>query len=441
MRFLILPLISSLLMTLALPASGLAQQAALEQLAAAARANRRDAAALTAYGRALLRAGRHREAERQLRSAARLQPGDLQALYAVAEVAFARMDYQAARNACRPIERAARESVLARVCRARAFLVWNRAGRAFEELEAAIALEPGNFDALFALGEAHRLRANVAEAEPAYRAAIAIDATRYEPHLGLGRLFAAAEREADARRELREASSLDADNPEIQYELGMLSAGAERLALLGGAAAGRPGWGEAQLALGEARLAARDLEGARAAFEAALAANERLSSAHTGLGRILQEQGDLGGAEEAYRRALELVSNTAGAELALGQLMESTERISEAFGHFERAATIDPSDPSGLLAAARLALRQERMTTAAGYLDQLRRNPRFQNLSEALALYGDVLAAGGDRARARQMYEEALGGTGEVDRARIQAALRLLAQPQAREQRRRATVP
>ena len=134
----------------------------------AARANARDYDAQVALGRALLDAGRYREASATLRRAARLRRNDPAALYEAARVAFAQGEYRQARAQCRAIERADRESPIAHICMARAFLAWNRSSRAFEELETALQASPNDFEALLALGEAHRLRGSIREAEEAY---------------------------------------------------------------------------------------------------------------------------------------------------------------------------------------------------------------------------------------------------------------------------------
>ncbi len=423
-----------LALLLAAPATVSAQETALEERAAAARANRRDPEAQAAYGRALLRAGRYREASRALQAAARLERRSPEALYDVARVAFAQGDYRAAQRACRPIERIERDSTIARVCRARAFLVWNRSARAFEELEAALAQAPSDFEALLAMGDAHRLRADVPAAEGAYRRAAQANAGSAEPHLGLGRLYAAASRRDDAVRALRRALELDAASPEVLYELGRLLGGTEEArSLLGRAVAGRPSWAEAQVALGDALLEAGQNAEAETAFGRAVELNERLAEAHAGLGRAKTAQGEHEEAEAALQRALELVPNWQETALALAALYEATERWERAFEQYRHAADLDPRNPVPLLSAARLAIRLNRDVLAAGFLDRIL--AQRASHAAALALYGDVMRARGDRARARQYYERALGGEGRVDRARVQRALRELGGAPARRRR------
>jgi tetratricopeptide (TPR) repeat protein len=402
----------------------------LEARADAARAGRRDAAAQSAHGHALLRAGRYREATRAFQAAARLQRRSPQALYDVARVPFAQGDYRAAQRACRPIEQIERDATIARVCRARSFLVWNRAARAFEELEAALGQSPNDFEALLALGDAHRLRMDVAQAEQAYRRAAQANASSAEPHLGLGRLFAAASRRDDAVRALRRAIELDAESPEIQYELGRLLGGsAEARTLLQRAAAGRPTWAEAQVALGDALLAAGDHAGSRAAFERAIELNGQLADAHAGLGRALMALGEHDAAEAALRRSLEIVSNSPATVLALASLYEETDRAERAFEQYRHAADLDPTSGAALVRAAGLALRLDRDVLAAGFLDRvLAQHP---NDAAALAVYGDVMVKRRNPRAARDYYTRALRAGGDIDRARIEQALRRL--PQARQ--------
>ena len=120
-----------------------------------------------------------------------------------------------------------RDAPLGRVCQARADLVWNRSARAFDEVNTALTANPNLYEALYALGEAHRLRASVSDAESAYQRAIAQRVTAAEPYLGLGRLYLAANRREDAVRALRRGFELDATDPEIQLELGRALANEE----------------------------------------------------------------------------------------------------------------------------------------------------------------------------------------------------------------------
>lgn len=413
------------LITALLPASAEAQETDLAALRQAARENRRDADAQTRLGLALLRAGRYRDAERTLKTAARLHDHSIESLYDVARVAFAREDYRRSRAACRQLERRYRNEALTHVCRARAFLVWNRSGRAFEELERATA-DGDHFEAHLALGDAYRLRAQVAEAEQAYRRAIELDGQRPEPHFGLGLLYANARRSDDAVRALRAALRLDGDDPEILYQLGRLLEGDEARRLLRKAVAGRPAMAEAQSALGQLELKAGNTEAAKAAFEAALETQPRDATALAGLGQVALQTGEHDEAMLRFNQALEVVPNDAHVTFLIGQLHEARNEHREAYEHYRRAAAIAPNEPEALVAAASLALEQDRDVLATGFLDNLMRV--HPNLARGLELYGDAMKARGDRDRARDYYQRALRGEGAIDRDAVQRKIRELAQ-------------
>lgn len=415
----------SLLLVLALsPLSAAAQESALEGLRAAARAAPRDYDAQLALGRALLEAGRYREAAAQLRRAAGLRRGDAAALYEVARVDFEQHEHQRARAQCRAVARAAQGTPLGRVCQARAFLAWNRSARAFEELEAALEQAPNDFEALLALGDAHRLRAAVPEAEDAYRRAIAADGRRAEPHLGLGQLYAQASRRQEAVAALRRAHELAPDDPDVDYELGRALSGEDAVRHLREAVQNRPTWALAHAGLGDALLALGQHEEAAREYTTALQQDSHLASARSGLGRAQMAAGNLEQAEQTLRAALEQVANDAGAVMALADVLARTSRVEEAYEQYRHASDLDPRDPEPLVRAAQLALTQQRPVLAVGYLQRV--ITLRPNHALALALMGDVMRGRRQVAEARQFYQRALAGEGELDRARVQQALREL---------------
>jgi Flp pilus assembly protein TadD len=403
-----------------------AQETVVDDRAEAARQNPRDYAAQRAYGEALLRAGRFPEARRQMARAARLERSSLEAHYDVARVEFAAGDTRRARRACVALRRRDRAAALTKVCEARAFLAENRSGRAFDQLEAALAAAPEDARAWTAMGDARRLRGQLDEARAAYRKAAELAPEDPAPHIGLGRLEAAARRDAQAVAALRQAYRRDPEDPVIQFELAeALPAGDEqRTALLEKAVAGRPSWPEAWAALGDALFRDARPSEAENAYRKAIAEGDELAPAHAGLGRALAAQDDLDGAEAALRRALELVPNYVEAKLALAGVLADNDQTELALGLYREAANLDPSDPRPLVRAARLALAEDRDVTASGYI------------TRAASIAGDhalVLEAQGDLARHRgrkdqatSFYRRALAadrGRGELDRSRVERAL------------------
>lgn len=397
----------------------------MEAARARARENPRDADAQLALGHVLRRAGRFAEAATQMTKAARLRRGWEQGLYDVARVYFDQGDYRRARTACGALARVSKQGVAHHACMARTYLVWNRTDRALEEADAALAVDAQSALAHVARADAFRLRADVAQAEPAYRRAAELAPQDVEPHLGLGRLYAAANRRDDAVRAFRRALELDGDNPEVAYELGrLLGNDAEALALLQRAVTGRPTWPQAQVSLGEALLRGGQNEAALAAFQQAVRLSDSLARAHLGIGNAQLALNRPQEAEAALQRSLALVQDLPETHMALGDVYARTERPEEALEAYRRSFDRDPSNPESLLRAARLCISLRRTTMAAAVLTRLL--DAHATHAPALALASEVAESRGETASAIQLAERALRGTGTIDRRAVEARLRAL---------------
>ncbi len=395
----------------------------LAGLASAAGSSPRDADAQSRYGLALLADGQYRLAKTHLQRAARLERTGPR-LFDVARVAFAEGNYRRARSSCNPLRRV--DPALHHVCRARAFLVNNRSGRAFEELESAVVLNPNHYETQLALGDAHRLRNNVSEAEAGYRRASSLGAREVAPRLGLALLYANANRESDAITQLRDALTIDPSDAETQYQLGLRTSGEEALRLLRGSTAARPHHAAAQAALGDAELAAGNHDAAKGAFEKVIELDENNAAAHAGLGQVALAASDPETAMTRFERSLEIVPNQPRLHVLIGETHEAAGRNAAAYASYRRAAAMSGGDVSALIHAAELALRQNRDTFALGFIEPILRAQA--NHAHGLFLKGEVMRARGDRSAARQLYQRAQAGEGELDRARLQASIAALEQ-------------
>jgi tetratricopeptide (TPR) repeat protein len=412
-------LVSTLALALGTPVA-LAQEGAVPALQQAAKAAPNDAAAQAALGRALIEAGRLKEADAQLRTASRLAKGSIESLYDVARVQFATGDYKKSRNACRDLTAKDANHVLSHVCDARALLVWRRASRAFEHLDKAIALDPNNAEARLALADAKRMQGDFAGAIDAYQKLIA-SAPSADAYLGLALVHTVQNRSAEAVAALEKAHALDADDPDVLFELGRRVPGARAVELLRKALAGRPGWVEPELDLAVAQLRAGDAAGAEAALRAVRkklpdnpVAVAQHAAALVALGRYPE-------AEPELQKALKAIPNDYDAALALARLYEHTERHEEAFTQYRSAADLKRESPEALVAAGRLGLRLQRATLATALLEKaLERAPKS---AEILALHGDALLARGDKKGAKEQLQRALSGEGPLDRAAVQKKL------------------
>lgn len=398
-----------------------AQEDALAGLRQAAKSAPNDLEAQLSLGRGLIRAGRLAEAEAQMRVAARLGKGSIEVLYEAMRARFAGGDYRKARAGCQELIKKDKNHVLSNVCMARAFLVWRRSSRASEYIELAQKADPNHYEVALVVADQKRIEGEYEAARQAYEQALARKPASSEAELGLGRVLLLENKTPAAIEALRKAHALDPSDPDIAYELGRQLSGPEATALLGQALAGRPDWPAAKLELALAQLRAGDAATADASLVAYLKKNPNNPIAVAHHGAALVALGHYPEAESVLKKALELVPNDYDTSFALAQLYEHTNRYEEAFTQYRNAADLKRESPLPLIAAAKLGLSLQRPLLSGALLDKaLERTPRS---AEALALYGDVLAARGDKAAAREHYQRALAGEGAIDRAAVQKRL------------------
>ncbi|MDD9942403.1 MAG: tetratricopeptide repeat protein [Myxococcales bacterium] len=381
------------------------------------------------YGRALIRAGQLGRAEKQLQRAVKLSKSSARALFEVARVRFAEGDYRRSRTACKSIRRAHRGHILYEVCMARAFLVWRRASRADEHIQAAFKLDPNHLEALFALAEAQRIRGELEAGEQTYHRVLSLDPSYAEANTGLAQLYLVHNQKRKAEAILRKGIERHPDHPDMMYLLGTLAPAAEGVRLLEGALARRPGWNDAEAALGAALNATGQHKQAEQRLRSVLKRDPNNGLAYGGLGASLFAQGKLQHAETTLLKALQVQPNHPDAALSLARLFARTGRDEDAFEYFRKSAGMRATDSGPLVEAAQLAREKGRSVLAAAFVERaLERHP---NQPLALAMRGDLLAARGDRAGAIASYKQALastagGGRRGVDRAAIEKKLRAL---------------
>jgi tetratricopeptide (TPR) repeat protein len=379
------------------------------------------AVAHVAQGRALLRAGRVKEAETPLKLAAQERGQSLEALYDLARVHFAAGEYNKARNACRPLVAKAPDAAFSNLCMAQAFLVWRRATRAAEYVEKARAADPSLPEVYQVLGDLKRVEGDASASEAAYRTVLKSRPGDADASFGLGKLYLIKPDPKAAAQAFRAALQAAPDWPEAQYELGRLSGGQEAVQLLQKALAARPKWPEARLALGEAYLALGDVAQAESLFRATLKESPNLPLAHARLGMALEARGELGQAEAEIKRGLEGLPNDADAAFTLARVYARTDRPEDAFEAFRNAASRERTGSRALLEAGTYALSLTRNTLAQAFLEKaVERSPES---AAAQARFADALLARGDKDQAKRHYKLALSAQGPVDRVDIQRRL------------------
>jgi tetratricopeptide (TPR) repeat protein len=423
---------AALCLSLAISSFALGANAQESELATLRSAPASDATAPLRLGRALRRAGHFDEALRVLRMAAR-GATRAEALYEIARVRFDQGNFREARAACNAMP----PGVMRHVCMARAHLVWQRPSQAEREIAAAQRIESGNAELKLVIADTMRISGRMTEAEAAYREAAAALPNRSEPFLGLGAIFEASHRLEDARQAYQRAVDADRNDPAALLALGRLLRRLRQddaaLALLQRANDERPDWPEALVALGELHLARNELEDAQRVLARAVQLNPHQPGAQSALGRVHLRAGRLQEAEAPLRAAIQQVPNDGEARAALAELLGRTDRGEESLEEWNRAIDLMPSDLTPRMRAAEQARRMRLDTLARAYLDRiLSEDPQH---APALLMRADIAFDEGDRRSARQLYQQALAGHGEIDRARAQQRIQEIDAP-ARQRRR-----
>jgi tetratricopeptide (TPR) repeat protein len=367
-----------------------------------------------ARGRALLRAGKLKEGEAVLREHARESGNSIESLYELARVQFAADDYAKSRAACRALAAKDRHAMLTDLCMARAFLVWRRASRAGEYVDRALAKAPTHPDVLLALADYKRVSGDLPASQAAYEKVLRVDSHNPDAFYGLGELYLVAPKPEAARKAFAAALMNAVDWPEASYELGRLESPPRSVELLRAALAARPNWVEAKLALGAALLEQGETEAAEKLFREVLKASPKLALAHARLGMVLAAKREFPSAEHELKQGLAGLPNDAEAALALARVYAQTDRNEDAFEAYRNAASQEKTGSRALLEAGEFAMKLGRNTLAQAFLEKaVERTPRS---AAAQARFAEVLAARGDTALARQHYQLALAGEGELDR-------------------------
>jgi len=101
-----------------------------------------------------------------------------------------------------------------------------------------------------------------------------------------------------------------------------------------------------------------DYEGARGAYDAALAQDPDCREAAYNLGSLHEDRGEVEAAVGSYRRALELSPDYADAHFNLAGALSRSGRGDEAARHWQRYLELDAGSPWARIARAHLEVRE-----------------------------------------------------------------------------------
>ncbi|MBV9927349.1 MAG: tetratricopeptide repeat protein [Acidobacteria bacterium] len=288
---------------------------------------------------------------------------------------------------------------------------------AARELDAVVAAEPSNVDAVVALSRVHLKRRDIPAAGRALEGAVARGVDDAKVYAALADVYAAGGYVENAIPAMRLAIARDPKNESYRLRYGLMlndtKAPGAAVIRVREALQEFPDSSPLWLALGIAQQGDGKSEDARKSFERSLELDPRSVPALAYLGSTYGERGQYAEAAALYeraiaagsnfavpyylaadamlkqpafdaarveshlRRAVELEQDFAPAHLALGKLYVRQERWDEAAAEFERVTKLDPRSADARYQLGRVYVRLRRTADAQRQLDA------FKQLSEA----------------------------------------------------------
>jgi tetratricopeptide (TPR) repeat protein len=210
-----------------------------------------------------------------------------------------------------------------------------------------LAMRPGHFGSLLALGSICALTNRLDEAKRYLMQAIAADKDAAEAHGSLGAVHTSAGDLNAAAACYDKALALVPDHPGIHYAYAMLlqslGRSAEAIEHLGRAVSGRPDHIDAHFALGNLLYAGGQDAGAIECYLKVLQFSPRHPETHNNLGNVYQRQGQMERAITHYKTAIEINPSYPDAYGNLGNAYLVLDRLDDSIEQNRRALELKPS--------------------------------------------------------------------------------------------------
>ena len=250
---------------------------------------------------------------------------------------------------------------------------------AVAELDAAVALDPANVDALVALSRAHLRRKDIKSAGRALESAVARGLDSARVYAALADVYEAGGYVENAIPAMRLAIARDPRNESYRLRYGLLlndtKAPAAAVIRVREALKEFPESSPLWLALGIAQMGDGKSDDARKSFERALELDPRSAPALAYLGSTYGERGQYSEAASFYERAINAAPNSAvpyylAADALLKEPEVDAPRVEK---YLARAVELEPDFASAHMALAKLYVRGERWTEAAAAFERVTR--------------------------------------------------------------------
>ena len=247
------------------------------------------------------------------------------------------------------------------------------------ELNAALALDPSNVDALVALSRAHLKRKDIKSAGRTLESAVARGVDSARVYAALADVYEAGGYVENAIPAMRLAIARDPRNESYRLRYGLLlndtKAPAAAVIRVREALKEFPDSSPLWLALGIAQMGDGKSDDARKSFERALELDPRSAPALAYLGSTYGERGQYSEAASYYERAINAAPNSAvpyylAADALLKEPEVDAPRVEK---YLARAVELEPDFASAHLALAKLYVRGERWSEAATAFERVTR--------------------------------------------------------------------
>ena len=282
--------------------------------------------------------------------------------------------------------------------------------RAFETLQSASQLSPGNSKSWTSMGYIRKQQNRLAEAREFYLRAIAIDSSSFNALNSLGNICAQSGDVSQAQEYYQRALAAAPHNYMVIYNLAELYRKTGRSStadsLLASLEAGTLPQPVVLLRRGRELFQEGKIDSARYRFERAIELDRNLSQAWEGLGVTLLEQDSAAAAITAFRRAAEDGPGSWSLYNNLGLAFSRTGQPDSAISYYRRAYTEQPDSATSTLNLAVLLQKRGEKDRAIEILEQyLAGHPEdFM----ALKNLGNWQAVEGQNEIAGRLYERAL---------------------------------
>jgi protein O-GlcNAc transferase len=215
-------------------------------------------------------------------------------------------------------------------------------------LQQAVALLPGDAEALSNLGNVQKAQGLLGDAILSYQRALELQPGFAAGHYNLGIALKESQRLEEALAAYRQALALQPAFAEAHYNLGLALFELGRLqeaeAAYRAALKLQPRYLEALSNLGVVLSAQKRFEESLAVNQKAIGLQPNLAKAHNNQGNVLKELLRYGEAEKALKRAFQLEPDSAETCLNMGNLLKEVGRLDEAQAQYQRAVSLDPTD-------------------------------------------------------------------------------------------------